>query len=116
MTYDLFFQGMADEYLRLHPRGSAVVTQFQSRPEILVRVERNHRPTCMSYADAIFSPTMPRPTSESIRYFRKNVMSPSFLRRLITLHDCISKGLLIRYFRSVLSQSFIMTSHSQYLI
>jgi len=59
---------MADAYLKLHPRGSAIVTQFQSRPEILVRVEKNHRPTTMSYAEAIFSPVMPRPTGDSIRY------------------------------------------------
>jgi hypothetical protein len=58
---------MAEEYLKLHPRGSAVVTQFQSRPEILVRVEKTHRPTTMSFAEAIFSPTMPRPSTESIR-------------------------------------------------
>jgi hypothetical protein len=58
---------MAEAYQKLHPRGSAIVTQFQSRPEILVRVERNHRPTTMSYAEAIFSPIMPRPTIESLR-------------------------------------------------
>jgi len=60
---------MAEEYMRLHPRGSAVVTQFQSRPEILVRVEKTHRPTTMSFAEAIFSATMPRPSAESIRWF-----------------------------------------------
>ena len=59
---------MAEEYLRLHPRGSAIVTQFQSRPEIIFRVEKNHRPTVMSYAEAIFSPVMPHPSAESIRY------------------------------------------------
>jgi hypothetical protein len=58
---------MAEEYLQLHPRGSAVVTQFQSRPEILVRVEKTHRPTTMSFAEAIFSPTMPRPSADSIK-------------------------------------------------
>ncbi len=58
---------MAEEYLRIHPRGSAVVTQFQSRPEILVRVEKTHRPTTMSFAEAIFSPTMPRPSAEYIK-------------------------------------------------
>ncbi len=63
----VILQGMADAYLKLHPRGTAIVTQFQSRPEILVRVEKNHRPTTMSYAEAIFSPVMPRPTVESIR-------------------------------------------------
>jgi hypothetical protein len=61
------FQGMADAYLLLHPQGSAIVTQFQSRPEIVVRVEKKHHPTTMSYAEAIFSPTMPRPTPESIK-------------------------------------------------
>ncbi len=58
---------MADEYMRVHPRGSAVVTQFQSRPEILVRVEKNHRPTTMSFAEAIFSPNMPHPSPDSIK-------------------------------------------------
>ena len=58
---------MAEAYQKLNPRGTAIVTQFQSRPEILVRVEKNHRPTTMSYAEAIFSPVMPRPTVESLR-------------------------------------------------
>jgi hypothetical protein len=53
--------------MRVHPRGSAVVTQFQSRPEILVRVEKTHRPTTMSFAEAIFSPNMPRPSPDSIK-------------------------------------------------
>jgi hypothetical protein len=59
---------MADAYRALHPRGTAVVTQFSARPQLLVRLEKNHRPTALTYAEAVFSPLIPRPTPESIRY------------------------------------------------
>jgi len=59
---------MADAYRALHPRGTAVVTQFSARPQLLVRLEKNHRPTAFTYAEAVFSPLIPRPTPESIRY------------------------------------------------
>jgi hypothetical protein len=59
---------MADAYRKIHPNGSATVTQFQPRPQLLVRTERTHRPTIYSYADAVFSPKLPPPTPESLRY------------------------------------------------
>jgi hypothetical protein len=57
---------MADSYHQLYPRGTAVVTQFQARPQLLVRMEKTHRPTALSYAEAVFSPLIPAPTKESI--------------------------------------------------
>ncbi len=60
-------QGIADAYLKLNPGGSATVTQFQPRPQLLVRTEPTHRPTIYSYADAVFSAKLPRPTVESLR-------------------------------------------------
>ncbi len=60
-------QGMADSYLKLNPGGSATVTQFQPRPQLLVRTEPTHRPTIYSYADAVFSAKLPPPTVESLR-------------------------------------------------
>jgi hypothetical protein len=59
---------MADAYWALHPRGTLVVTQFSARPQLLVRLEKNHHPTAFTYAEAVFSPLIPRPTPESIRY------------------------------------------------
>ncbi len=76
--------------MKLHPRGSAIVTQFQSRPEILVRVEKNHRPTTMSYAEAIFSPVMPRPTVESIRFALNSFGYFNFKFSSIALHFIFS--------------------------
>jgi hypothetical protein len=60
------FQGIADAYRLLHPRGTAVVTQFQARPQLLVRLEKTHRATSLSFAEAIFSPLLPPPTKESL--------------------------------------------------
>ncbi len=62
-----FFQGMADAYLKLHPRGTAVVTQFSARPQLLVREEKTHRASALTYGEAIFSPMIPPPTAESIQ-------------------------------------------------
>jgi hypothetical protein len=58
---------MADAYRALHPRGTAVVTQFSARPQLLVRLEKNHRATALTYAEAVYSPIIPRPTPESIQ-------------------------------------------------
>jgi hypothetical protein len=58
---------MADAYCQLYPHGSAVVTQFQARPQLLVRMEKAHRPSAFSYAEAIFSPLIPALTKESIQ-------------------------------------------------
>ena len=59
-------QGIADAYRLIHPRGTAVVTQFKPSPQLLVRLEKTHRPTTFSYADAVFSPLLPPPTKESL--------------------------------------------------
>jgi hypothetical protein len=59
---------MADAYRALYPQGTAVVTQFQARPQLLVRMEKTHRPAAYSYAKALFSPLIPQPTKESIQY------------------------------------------------
>ncbi len=60
-------QGIAEAYKKLHPSGSATVTQFQPRPQLLVREQLTHRPTIYNYADAVFSTILPPPTSESLR-------------------------------------------------
>ncbi len=60
---------MADAYRKVHPSGSATVTQFQPRPQLLVREQLTHRPTIYSFADAVFSTSLPPPTPESLRYF-----------------------------------------------
>jgi len=61
-------QGIADSYRKLHPNGSATVTQFQPRPQLLVREQLTHRPTVYTYGEAVFSPVLPPPTPESLRY------------------------------------------------
>jgi hypothetical protein len=66
LSFNTNLQGIADAYLKLHPGGSATVTQFQPRPQLLVRTEPTHRPTIYSYADAVFSAKMPKPTVESL--------------------------------------------------
>jgi hypothetical protein len=43
-----------------------VVTQFKPRPQLLVRLEKTHRPTTFSYAVAVFSPLLLPPTKESL--------------------------------------------------
>ncbi len=58
---------MADAYLQLNPRGTAVVTQFSARPQLLVRQEKTHRASALTYGEAIFSPMIPPPTLESIQ-------------------------------------------------
>ncbi len=63
-----FTQGIADAYRKLHPSGSATVSQFQPRPQLLVREQLTHRPTTFSYAEAVFSPVLPPPTPESLRW------------------------------------------------
>jgi len=85
---------MADAYRALHPRGSAVVTQFSARPQLLVRLEKNHRPTALTFAEAVFSPLIPRPTPESIRYF------PIILSFLTTVFAVFSSILIFKYFVS----------------
>jgi len=60
-------QGIADAYRQLNPEGSATVSQFQPRPQLLVRKQLVHRPTVYSYADAVYSPLLPPPTAESLR-------------------------------------------------
>jgi len=69
-TFNSYFlsQGIADAYRKQHPNGSATVTQFQARPQLLVREQLTHRPAAYSYADAVFSPVLPAPTPESLRY------------------------------------------------
>jgi len=67
LSFNTNLQGIADAYLKLHPGGSATVTQFQPRPQLLVRTEPTHRPTIYSYADAVFSAKLPKPTVESLR-------------------------------------------------
>ncbi len=59
---------MADAYCQMYPRGSAVVTQFQARPQLLIRMEKSHRPSAFSFAEAVFSPLIPEPTKESIQW------------------------------------------------
>jgi hypothetical protein len=59
---------MAEAYLKLHPRGTAVVTQFSARPQLLVRQEKTHRASALTYGESIFSPMIPPPTAESVRY------------------------------------------------
>ncbi len=59
---------MADAYLLLHPRGSAVVTQFSARPQLLVRQEKTHRASALTYGEAIFSPMIPPHTPDSIQW------------------------------------------------
>jgi hypothetical protein len=61
-------QGIAEAYKKAHPNGSATVTQFQPRPQLLVREQVTHRPTIYSYADAVYSPVLPAPTPESLRH------------------------------------------------
>jgi hypothetical protein len=63
----MYSQGIADAYRELHPAGSATVTQFTSRPQILVRLEKTHRATAMTFAEAVFSPLLPPPTAESLK-------------------------------------------------
>jgi hypothetical protein len=53
----------------LNPEGTATVTQFQPRPQLLVRTNPTYRPTIYSYADAVFSSKLPPPTTESLRCF-----------------------------------------------
>jgi hypothetical protein len=77
---------MADAYRALHPRGTAVVTQFSARPQLLVRLEKNHRPTAFTYAEAVFSPLIPRPTPESIRYDFANLMYCLHLTMFVTAY------------------------------
>ncbi len=60
---------MADAYRKLHPSGSATVTQFQPRPQLLVREQLTHRPVAYSYAEAVYSPVLPPPTPESLRLY-----------------------------------------------
>jgi hypothetical protein len=63
----LYFKGIAEAYRKLNPDGSATVTQFQPRPQLLVRAQRTHRPTIYSFVDAVFSSKLPSPTVESLR-------------------------------------------------
>jgi hypothetical protein len=77
---------MADAYRALHPRGTAVVTQFSARPQLLVRLEKNHRPSAYTYAEAVFSPLIPRPTPESIKYI---YLEKVFVCFYIVRHICI---------------------------
>lgn len=79
---------MADSYRQLYPRGTAVVTQFQARPQLLVRMEKTHRPTALSYAEAVFSPLIPAPTKESIQWvvLRLGCLCFPFLRSLAHFH------------------------------
>ncbi len=64
------FKGIADVYRKQHPSGSATVTQFQPRPQLLVREQLTHRPTAYTYAEAVFSPVLPAPTPESLRFVK----------------------------------------------
>jgi hypothetical protein len=63
----IHYQGIADAFCAKHPSGSATVTQFKSRPQILTKQQKNHRPNVMSFAEAVFSPFLPPPTPESIK-------------------------------------------------
>jgi hypothetical protein len=64
----LSFQGIAEAYRNKYPAGTATVTQFQPRPQLLVRKDRTHRAESLTFAEAIYSPDLPPPTKESIRY------------------------------------------------
>jgi hypothetical protein len=63
----LLLQGIADAYRAKHPSGSATVTQFKSRPQLLTKLQRNHRLNAMTFAEAVFSPFLPPPTPESLK-------------------------------------------------
>jgi hypothetical protein len=76
---------MADAYRKLHPSGSATVTQFQPRSQLLVREQLTHRPTAYTYGEAVFSPVLPPPTPESLRYLFTYVLYGSQLHRFYVL-------------------------------
>jgi hypothetical protein len=63
----IYFQGIADAYKLKHPEGSAVVSQFKSRPQLLTRLSHTHRQTAMTFAEAVQSPFLPPPTPESLK-------------------------------------------------
>jgi hypothetical protein len=62
-----YLQGIAEAYRTQYPAGTATVTQFQPRPQILLRKDRTHCAEAYSFAEAILSTELPRPTKESIR-------------------------------------------------
>jgi len=73
---------MAEAFRNKYPAGTATVTQFQPRPQLLVRKDRTHRSEALSFAEAVFSSELPAPSKESIRYtihFRKNRAFMHFL-------------------------------------